>query len=374
MKAAFDTRKSATARVFSNNYNSDEIVTSYEPAANQQQTGSGTVYVAHAYSDYSDPQDSIGRAPSGSSPTAHAYSSGQSSSISGFGGPGGANVRRSASSAVETNSATRDKYNNYVQSDWNINYSQSGVYVPNKDGGYTRISKDAIGDGNSADTDAAAGGVAYSSPYSGKPYGHGVFIARRLSDAGSITEREKQQEKRSNVSEAWCQYEDLDAIHQNASRPQESYGVKRSASDVTHLRRSLAPKSPSSEAIYAYPDKVLKRQSSGIYAYSTELPKAIPDTPSSPPPPPIPPPPPLSPDTPSSLSAPTAQPPAHHETTLDAVRRKREEMQAIRLSTKRPNTASEVGSGHGYANEGEYRNHNYTVSFIIACFKMVKIY
>ena len=74
-----DTRKSATARIFSNHYRNSAGIHDDDTTHPSNQSGSGSVYVAQAYSDYSDPKDTIGREPS--SPTAHAYSSGQSSSI-----------------------------------------------------------------------------------------------------------------------------------------------------------------------------------------------------------------------------------------------------------------------------------------------------
>ena len=116
-------------------------------------------------------------------------------------------------------------------------------------------------------------------------------------------------------------YEDLDTIHgqsQDAVVPMRKGGdaVRRSISDVTHLRRT--PKSPG-EPVYAYPDKALKRQSSRSSAYMPpegEGEEQHPvDTPSSPPPPRVPPPPPLSPSTPAP--APTGHsalaPPEHDE-------------------------------------------------------------
>ena len=338
-----DTCKSATARIFSNHRNSATEVTSYDQPANQGHRGSTGVYVAQAYSDYSDPKDSIGGPPSGSSPTAHAYSSGHSNSISGS--ASGANVWRSASSVVGTkDKETRDK-NSYVQSDWNISYTQTGVYMPNKDGGYTRVSQDAIGNANAN----SGGGAPYGSPYSNKPYGHGVFIARRLSDAGSIPESDqsKKPERRLSVAEARPQYEDLDAISANrlSYPPASGASVKRTVSDLSHLRCAPAAVEP----IYA---RAIKRESSRDNPGAA---LARPESPSSPPPPPVPPPPPISPVTPSA----NAQAPTHHESTMDAVKRVREEMQARRLSRTRSSTTSDVGSGHGYdVNEGEFTQFN----------------
>ena len=276
----------------------------------------GNVYVAQAYSDYSDHKDSIGRGPS--SPTAHAYSSGQSSSLSG-------------SSPAVTSGGVRDQ-NNYIQSDWNINYSQSGLYVPNKDGGYTRVSQDAMISGASSGAD--------TNLYSTKLPTHSVFIAQSMSEppsvAGSERGSETQQEHRMSVQEGMRYYEDLDLVHgqsQDAVMPTRKGGdaVRRSVSDVTYLRRT--PKSPG-EPVYAYPDKALKRQSSRSSAYmppegEEEHPA---DTPSSPPPPPVPPPPPLSPSTPAP--APTDAAPSHHQSTTEAVERRHKELQEQRARTR----------------------------------------
>ena len=162
--------------------------------------------------------------------------------------------------------------------------------------------------------------------YSTKLPTHSVFIAQ-LSEppsvAGSERGSETQQEHRMSVQEGMRYYEDLDTIHgqsQDAVMPTRKGGdaVRRSVSDVTHLRRT--PKSPG-EPVYAYPDKALKRQSSRSSAYmppegegEEEHPV---DTPSSPPPPPVPPPPPpLSPSTP----APTDAAPSHHQSTTEAAK------------------------------------------------------
>ena len=323
-----DTRKSATARVFSNP--DDEI----PRPSNHNATGN--VYVAQAYSDYSDPKGSIGREPS--SPTAHAYSSGQSSSLSG-------------SSPAVTSGGVRDQ-NNYIQSDWNINYSQSGLYVPNKDGGYTRVSQDAMISGASSGAD--------TNLYSTKLPTHSVFIAQSMSEppsvAGSERGSETQQEHRMSVQEGMRYYEDLDTIHgqsQDAVMPTRKSGdaVRRSVSDVTHLRRT--PKSPG-EPVYAYPDKALKRQSSRSSAYmppegegeeehpaDTPASPPPPPVPPPPPPPPVPPPPPLSPSTPAPAPADAA--PSHHQSTTEAAKKRHKELQEQRARTQ--SVSSDAGQG-----------------------------
>ena len=297
------------------------------------------MYVAQAYSDYSDPKDSIGREPS--SPTAHAYSSGQSSSISG-------------SSPAVGSGGVRDQ-NNYIQSDWNINYNQSGLYVPNKDGGYTRVSQDAMIGGASS-----SGG---ENVYSTKLPTHSVFIAQPMSETpslagserGSETQTQQKEERRMSVQERKRDYEDLDVIHgqsQDAVMPtrEGNDAVRRSVSDVTHLRRTS--KSPG-EPVYAYPDKALKRLSSRSSAYMPpegedgEEQQPQPDAPSSPPPPPVPPPPPLSPSSPS----PPGAAPSRHQSTTEAVERRYKELQEQRA--RADSVSSNAASTRGYATVGK---------------------
>ncbi len=311
----FDRRRSATARVFSN---SRDVMSDPDPAT----SAGATAYIAQAYSDYSDPVDAI--PPGGSAvrsnilrsdvirddvlrddvTTAHAY--------------GG--VRRSASSAAAD---SRVKSPPKIR---DLNLSHRKASNKQVADGYTRVHPDARKIQGGECEDALETTEQFRQT---RHYGHGVFVARSLSDAGSIphapvgsahpdAERNSRtspdgnfilQQRRNSVSDSVQHYEDLDALRALRRKPEAeskptSAGktggpVKRSSSDVSRLSHFSPPNKP--EDIYTHPDKSLKRASSqresGLQQRS--LPRRPGDqTPESPPAPPLPPPPPLSPASP----------------------------------------------------------------------------
>ncbi len=154
--------------------------------------------------------------------------------------------------------------------------------MPDGKGGYTRVSQDHLPNST----------YDYNTPYGGQKYSHGVFIARSLSDASSHKSGSSKKSKKNNDLEGIDNYGYSGTIEQALVHNKP---VTRSASDASALRHFAPPNAP--EAIYAHPDKALRRASS--YKPNPEEQKwkrtsAPPSSPGSPPPPLPPPPPPVA--------------------------------------------------------------------------------